>query len=48
MLTNVLPQASGGQDFGKILIMPNGYMDPFYRHECDGQTLEEGAWRKQG
>ncbi|KAH6621469.1 amidase signature domain-containing protein [Chaetomium sp. MPI-SDFR-AT-0129] len=48
MLTNIFPQASGGQDFDKILIMPNGYMDPFYRHEYDGRTLEEGAWRKQG
>lgn len=36
MLTNVLPQPSTGQDFDKILMMPNGYMDPFYRHEYDG------------
>jgi len=36
MLDNILPQASGGQDFDKILVMPNGYMDPFYRHEYDG------------
>ncbi|KAB5551392.1 hypothetical protein GE09DRAFT_1288026 [Coniochaeta sp. 2T2.1] len=48
MLTQVLPQAPGGQDFDRILVMPSGYMDPFYRHEYDGRTLEEGARRKQG
>ncbi|KAI0105657.1 amidase signature domain-containing protein [Nemania sp. FL0031] len=47
MLNTILPQ-SYDSDFSKILIMPNGYMDPFYRHEYDARTLEEGAHRKQG
>ncbi|KAK4201359.1 amidase [Triangularia verruculosa] len=48
ILTKILPQGQEGQDFDKILLLPNGYMDPFYSHEYDGRTLEEGAHRKQG
>ncbi|KAI1351222.1 amidase signature domain-containing protein [Xylaria sp. FL0043] len=47
MLNTILPQSSEN-DFSKILIMPNGYMDPFYRHEYDARTLEDSAHRKQG
>ncbi|KAI0815569.1 amidase signature domain-containing protein [Xylaria sp. FL0064] len=47
MLNVILPPSSDN-DFSKILIMPNGYMDPFYRHEYDARTLEDGAHRKQG
>ncbi|KAI0541264.1 amidase signature domain-containing protein [Xylaria digitata] len=47
MLNTILPQSSNS-DFSRILIMPNGYMDPFYRHEYHALTLEEGAHRKQG
>lgn len=47
MLSTILPQSSDS-DFSTILIMPNGYMDPFYRHQYDALSLEEGAHRKQG
>ncbi|KAK0660448.1 hypothetical protein QBC41DRAFT_236655 [Cercophora samala] len=48
MPNNILPQASEEQDFDKVMIMPSGYMDPFYRHEYDGSNYPLQAWRKQG
>ncbi|OAQ72041.1 amidase [Pochonia chlamydosporia 170] len=48
MSSEILPPPIGGRDFDTILLMPNGYMDPFDRHQYDGSTLEEGARRKQG
>ena len=36
VLGDFLPRPSGSDSLNKILVMPNGFMHPVYRHEYDG------------